>query len=69
MLELQPRRKARRVMEGAYFKGMNHHMVETHVRKLIQEAVEDGVGELDLRYFSCPPPFESAAAPIFPKVY
>jgi hypothetical protein len=56
-------------MEGAYFKGMNHHMVETHVRKLIQEAVEDGVGELDLRYFSCPPPFESAAAPIFPKVY
>ncbi|KAK3809492.1 MAG: hypothetical protein J3Q66DRAFT_354020 [Benniella sp.] len=48
MLELQPRRKARRVMEGAYFKGMNHQMVETHIRKLIQEAVEDGVGELDL---------------------
>ncbi|KAF9110579.1 hypothetical protein BGX27_006158 [Mortierella sp. AM989] len=49
MQELQPRRKARRVMDGGpYFKERNHRLVAGHVRKLIQEAVEDGVGELDL---------------------
>ncbi|KAF9982596.1 hypothetical protein BGZ65_002686 [Modicella reniformis] len=48
MQDLQPRRKARRVMEGPYFKEKNHRMVAGHVRKLIQGAVEDGVGELDL---------------------
>lgn len=46
--ELQQRRKARRVVDGPYFKGVNHDAVGSHVRKLIQEAVEDGVGELDL---------------------
>ncbi|KAF9429056.1 hypothetical protein BGZ76_001912, partial [Entomortierella beljakovae] len=49
MQEFQPRRKARRVMDGGpYFKERNHRLVTGHVRKLIQEAVEDGVGELDL---------------------
>ncbi|KAG0309417.1 hypothetical protein BGZ98_002605 [Dissophora globulifera] len=48
MQELQPLRKARRVMEGPYFKEKNYRMVAGHVRKLIQEAVEDGLGELDL---------------------
>jgi hypothetical protein len=47
--ELQQRRKARRVVDGPYFKGVNHDPVGSHVRKLIQEAVEDGLGELDLR--------------------
>lgn len=46
----QPRRKARRVLDAPSFKEKNHSMVSSHVRKLIQEAVEDGVGELDLRY-------------------
>ncbi|KAG0053763.1 hypothetical protein BGZ83_000475 [Gryganskiella cystojenkinii] len=46
--DLQPRRKARRMMDGPYFKERNHLMVASHVQKLIQEAVEDGVGELDL---------------------
>lgn len=46
---LQPRRKARRVLDAPSFKEKNHSMVSSHVRKLIQEAVEDGVGELDLR--------------------
>lgn len=50
LLDLQPRRKARRTMDGPYFKERNDRMVAGHVRKLIQEAVEDGVGELDLRY-------------------
>ncbi|KAI7826067.1 hypothetical protein BC939DRAFT_447688 [Gamsiella multidivaricata] len=50
MYELQPRRKARRVTDGPYFNERNGRMVAGHVRKLIQEAVEDGVGELDLRY-------------------
>ena len=49
MQDLQPCRKARRVMDGPYFKERNHRMVAGHVRRLIQEAVEDGVGELDLR--------------------
>ncbi|KAG0330615.1 hypothetical protein BG000_011654 [Podila horticola] len=47
---LQPRRKARRVLDAPTFKEKNHGMVSGHVRKLIQEAVEDGVGELDLSY-------------------
>ncbi|KAF9122333.1 hypothetical protein BGX30_002074 [Mortierella sp. GBA39] len=46
--DLQPRRKARRTMDGPYFKERNDRMVAGHVQKLIQEAVEDGVGELDL---------------------
>ncbi|KAF9964643.1 hypothetical protein BGZ70_006159 [Mortierella alpina] len=37
-------------MDGPYFKERNRRMVAGHVRKLIQEAVEDGVGELDLSY-------------------
>jgi len=49
-LDLQPRRKARRTMDGPYFKERNDRMVASYVQKLIQEAVEDGVGELDLRY-------------------
>ncbi|KAF9295029.1 hypothetical protein BGZ88_002894 [Linnemannia elongata] len=48
LLDLQPRRKARRTMDGPYFKERNDRMVASHVQKLIQEAVEDGVGELDL---------------------
>ncbi|KAF9157030.1 hypothetical protein BG015_007556 [Linnemannia schmuckeri] len=48
LLDLQPRRKARRTMDGPYFKERNDRMVAGHVQKLIQEAVEDGVGELDL---------------------
>ncbi|KAG0286625.1 hypothetical protein BGZ96_009294 [Linnemannia gamsii] len=48
LLDLQPCRKARRTMDGPYFKERNDRMVAGHVRKLIQEAVEDGVGELDL---------------------
>ncbi|KAF9108765.1 hypothetical protein BGX29_007055 [Mortierella sp. GBA35] len=48
LLELQPRRKTRRMMDGPYFKERNDRMVASHVQKLIQEAVEDGVGELDL---------------------
>jgi len=55
MQELQPRRKARRMMDGPYFKERNHLMVASHVQKLIQEAVEDGVGELDLRYVPVDP--------------
>ncbi|KAG0359077.1 hypothetical protein BG005_001385 [Podila minutissima] len=47
---LQPRRKARRVLDAPTFKEKNYSMVSGHVRKLIQEAVEDGVGELDLSY-------------------
>lgn len=50
---LQPRRKARRVLDAPTFKEKNYSMVSGHVRKLIQEAVEDGVGELDLRYAPC----------------
>ncbi|CAO3570503.1 unnamed protein product [Mortierella alpina] len=49
-MDWQPCRKARRVMDGPYFKERNRRMVAGHVRKLIQEAVEDGVGELDLSY-------------------
>ncbi|KAF9908890.1 hypothetical protein EC991_009296 [Linnemannia zychae] len=49
LLDFQPRRKTRRTMaEGPYFKTRNDRMVASHVQKLIQEAVEDGVGELDL---------------------
>ncbi|KAF9129934.1 hypothetical protein BGW39_003631 [Mortierella sp. 14UC] len=49
LLDLQPRRKTRRTMaEGPYFKERNGRMVASHVQRLIQEAVEDGVGELDL---------------------
>ncbi|KAG0332733.1 hypothetical protein BG004_001125 [Podila humilis] len=47
---LQPRRKARRVLDAPSFKEKSHNIVSGHVHKLIQEAVEDGVGELDLRY-------------------
>ncbi|KAG0091157.1 GPI inositol deacylase [Podila epicladia] len=47
---LQPRLKARRILDAPTFKEKNHSMVSGHVRKLIQEAVEDGVGELDLSY-------------------
>jgi hypothetical protein len=43
-------------MDGPYFKERNNRMVAGHVRKLIQEAVEDGVGELDLRYAPLAPP-------------
>ncbi|KAF9962389.1 hypothetical protein BGZ72_006210 [Mortierella alpina] len=50
LMDWQPCRKARRVMDGPYFKERNRRMVAGHVRKLIQEAVEDGVGELDLSY-------------------
>ncbi|KAF9281813.1 hypothetical protein BGZ68_006420 [Mortierella alpina] len=49
-MDWQPCRKARRVMDGPYFKERNRRMVAGHVRKLIQEAVEDGIGELDLSY-------------------
>jgi Ca2+-binding EF-hand superfamily protein len=38
------------MIDGPYFKERNDRMVASHVQKLIQEAVEDGVGELDLRY-------------------
>lgn len=55
LLDLQPRRKARRTLDGPYFKERNDRMVASHVQKLIQEAVEDGVGELDLRYVLCLP--------------
>ncbi|KAG0275528.1 hypothetical protein BGZ95_008676 [Linnemannia exigua] len=49
LLDSQHRRKARRtITEGPYFKERNDRMVASHVQKLIQEAVEDGVGELDL---------------------
>ncbi|KAG0377770.1 hypothetical protein BGX24_005482 [Mortierella sp. AD032] len=49
LLDLQHRRKARRtIAESPYFKERNDRMVASHVQKLIQEAVEDGVGELDL---------------------
>ncbi|KAG0207331.1 hypothetical protein BGX28_001381 [Mortierella sp. GBA30] len=50
MTDWQPCRKARRVMDGPYFKERNRRVVAEHVRKLIQDAVEDGVGELDLSY-------------------
>ncbi|KAI1320037.1 GPI inositol deacylase [Mortierella claussenii] len=46
--DMQPRRKTRRIVEGPYYKERSHRMVAGHVRKLIQEAVEDGIGELDL---------------------
>ncbi|KAF9425759.1 hypothetical protein BGZ94_007247 [Podila epigama] len=45
---LQPKRKARRVLDTPFCKQKNHSLVARHVHKLIQEAVEDGVGELDL---------------------
>ncbi|KAF9188962.1 hypothetical protein BGZ51_000210 [Haplosporangium sp. Z 767] len=48
LMDWQPCRKARRVVDGPYSRERNNSMVTDHVRKLIQEAVEDGVGELDL---------------------
>ncbi|ORZ05151.1 hypothetical protein BCR41DRAFT_362010 [Lobosporangium transversale] len=48
MQELQPCRKSRRMVDGPYHNERNNRMVVAHVRRLIQEAVEDGVGELDL---------------------